>query len=229
MKEVKEAKLLTSPSEVPVHTRATWPMTDWFHPLHTSTWFMDNAQCRVLYNLRSKLLEYVRGGDANAVEELLNSEVKEVVETSGGISSSVALKAPVKIEYYDATLPLAIEEAIALGLPNIVRLLCNHAVLDLQHTTRYVKTARERESIMKQLYAKTPHESQEDVVEAERAYHSAEHAIAESDRNKNTRELDKSHRPARRIVEAADEGVVAVEKGNRPSPARHTVKRATMK
>lgn len=147
--------VVSSPhSEVPVHTRPTWPLSDWFHPLHSSTWFMSNSQCRALYNLRSQLLDHVRSGDTQAVIALLNSEAKDVLEVSDGVTVTVALKTPVKIEYFDAIIPLAIEEAIELGLPGVVQVLCVHAALNAQDTARYVSAARDREGIVKRLYGK---------------------------------------------------------------------------
>lgn len=141
----------SSHSDVPVHTRSTWPLSDWFHPLHTSTWFMSDTQCHALYDLRSQLIEQVRSGDEKAVKAVLNSEVKEIVETSSGTLVTVVLKTPVKIEYYDAILPLAIEEAIQLGLPEIVHVLCDHAELNPRDTVRYATAAFDRANIIKKL------------------------------------------------------------------------------
>jgi hypothetical protein len=140
--------------ENPVSACSVWTSSDWFHPLHPFTWFMDDAQYYALYRLRTQLLDRIRSGDAAGVEAILKSavieidypETRKLPDGSQTTPVKTTLKSPVKIEYYDAILPLAIEEAMELGSPEITRILCAHAVLDAETTDCYIATAHEREA-----------------------------------------------------------------------------------
>lgn len=175
-------------SEDPIHTRSSWALSEWFNPLHTSTWFMSDAQYCALYNLRAQLLGYVRKGDIEAVKALLISDVKEFVDMSNGTAVTILLEAPVRIESFDATLPLAIEEAVELGFPDIVQALCDHAKVSSGDTAIYVDASRDREGVARKLYAQVADKASkaaegaekvaDKVVEgAKKAYHSAEKAV----------------------------------------------------
>lgn len=136
---------------------SSWFLSDWFRPMHPSTWVMDSTQYRVLLGLRRELLNCVRNGDVNGVRAALSREIEAVEESVSGGSGHVemvALKSPVKIEYFDVIVPLTILESIELGLPDVTQVLCEFGMFSRADTVRYVNAAHDREGIVKQLYAK---------------------------------------------------------------------------